>query len=309
MSIATLQSVLAQGITVCPDTWDGISTRAAEKMRCKAALFSATALAHCVRGIPDEGVMGITEMVWSVSRVVEDNCSIPLIIDIRSGFSDNLRVMPYDLYRIVKAGSAAIMLDDRAYGCGADSGELHLVSEEVFAKKVALAKHAAENTDCMVIARSYAPDATDAISRCKAAQAAGAEMVGAAFAHTKKDAELFAAAVPGAKLWNDLTVDAAGNPEVSVEELDALGYGLVFMTFMEKAAWFGDMDFGIKNYENGNTLYADMHDFDGLLRDKEGNLVDYHVIFSYWKKWMPMEKQFMDMSELGDIAYQFGKGE
>ena len=38
MSIPTLQSVLAQGQLIAPDTFDGISTRAAEHMGCKGAL-------------------------------------------------------------------------------------------------------------------------------------------------------------------------------------------------------------------------------------------------------------------------------
>ncbi len=304
MSIATLRSVLAQGQQFAPDTWDGISTRAAEKLGCTVARFSARALSHAVRGIPDEGVLGVAEMVWMVSRVVEDNCSIPLIIDVRSGFSDNLRIMPYDLERVVKAGAAAMLLDDRAYGCGSDSPELTLVSREVFARKIAIASRAAENTDCMILARSFAPDPEEAVARCKLAREAGAEIVGAACAHTEADAEAFAAAVPGEKFWNGLTV-ADGQPEVTAKRLKELGYGLVFMTFMEQAAWFGDMDFGIKNYRNGNTLYADLHDFDGYLRDEQGKLVDYHVIFSYWKKWMPMEKTFQDLSALGEQAYQF----
>ena len=305
MSIATLQSVLKEGQIVAPDTWDGISTRAAEKIGCKAALFSATAFAHSVRGIPDEGVLGCTETVYAVSRLVEDNCSIPLVIDVRSGFSDNLKVMPYDLYRIVKAGAAALMMDDRAYGCGADSEELRLVSADVFAKKIALAHEAAENTDCMVIVRSFAEDPEEAVKRLLLAKEAGADIVGAAFARTEADAEMLAGKLPGMKLWNDLTVDEKCEPEVSAERLCELGYGLVFITFLEKAAWFGDMDFGIQNFRNGNTVYADTHDFDGMLRDENGSLVDYHTIFSYWKKWMPMEKKFMDLRELGPSAYQF----
>ena len=80
------------------------------------------------------------------------------MIDVRAGFSDNLAMIPYDLERVVKAGAAAIMLDDRAFGCGDDSATLTLVSQEVFAKKIALAVHAAENTNCMVLARSFTPD-------------------------------------------------------------------------------------------------------------------------------------------------------
>ena len=41
-----------------------------------------------------------------------------------------------------------------------------------------------------------------------------------------------------------------------------------------------------------------------MLRAEDGSLMDYHVIFSYWKKWMPMEQKFIDMSDLGDRAYQ-----
>ena len=55
MSIPTLQSVLAQGQLIAPDTFDGISTRAAEHMGCKGALLSASALTHTVHGTPDEG--------------------------------------------------------------------------------------------------------------------------------------------------------------------------------------------------------------------------------------------------------------
>ena len=68
--------------------------------------------------------------------------------------------------------------------------------------------------------------------------------------------------------------------------------------------FFGDMDFGVKNHENGNTTYADNNDFDGMLRAEDGSLIDYHVIFSYWKKWMPLEQKFNDMSDLGSRAYQ-----
>jgi len=303
MSIPTLQSVLAQGQLIAPDTFDGISTRAAEHLGCKGALLSASALTHSVHGTPDEGTLSATEMVWSLTRFVEDNCGIPLIVEVRSGFSDNLRIMPYDLERIVKAGAAAMLLDDRTFGCGSDSPEITLVSQEVFAKKVAIAVEAASNTDCMVLARSYAADPAEAIARCQAAQAAGAQIVGAACMHTEADAVAFAEAVEGPKLWSDLTA-VDGQPEVTAERLEELGYGLVFITFMEKGTWFGALDYGVKNWENRNTVYADLHDFEGYLRREDGSVRDYHYIFSYWKKWMPLEKKFEDLSELGEEAYQ-----
>ncbi len=303
MKIPTLQSVLAEGQMLAPDTFDGISTRAAEHLGCKCALLSASALTRTVYGTPDEGTLGVSDMVWSLSRFVEDNCGIPLVVEVRSGFSDNLRIMPYDLERVVKAGAAAMLLDDRIFGCGSDSAELTLVSKEVFAKKVAIAVEAASNTDCMVLARSFSPDAKDAAERCKAAKDAGAEMVGAVCMHTEEDAVWFAQEISGPKLWSDLTAKD-GAAEVTAEKLDELGYKLVFITFMEKGAWYGDMDYGEKNWKNRNTVYADLDDFDGYLRNEDGSLRDYHYIFSYWKKWMPLEKRFEDLGELGEDAYQ-----
>lgn len=303
MGIPTLQSVLAQGQLIAPDTFDGISTKAAEHMGCRGALLSASALTHSVYGTPDEGTLGVSDMVWSLTRFVEDNCSIPLIVEVRSGFSDNLRIMPYDLERVVKAGAAAMLLDDRIFGCGTDSPEITLVDEETFARKVAIAAEAASNTDCMVLARSFASDREEAARRCKAAQKAGAQIVGAVCMHTEEDAEWFAGQVEGQKLWSDLTAKD-GKAEVTAEKLEELGYSLVFMTFMEQASWFGDLDFGTKNWENKNTVYADLHDFDGYLRAEDGTVRDYHYIFSYWKKWMPLEKKFQDLSELGDEAFQ-----
>ena len=43
---------------------------------------------------------------------------------------------------------------------------------------------------------------------------------------------------------------------------------------------------------------------DNICLDEEGKLRDYHYIFSYWKKWMPLEKKFEDLSELGKEAFQ-----
>lgn len=303
MKIPSLQEVLKEGQVVVPDVFDGISTRAAEVLGCRAGRLSAAALTHTVHGTPDEGTLSTTEMVWSLYRMVEDNCNIPLIAEVRSGFSDNLRIMPYDLERVVKAGAAALLLDDRVFGCGSDSEEIVLVSPEVFARKVEIAVKAASNTNCMVLARSYSQDPDDAIARCKVARQAGAEFAGAVCMHTEDDAVRFAQEIHGEKLWSDLTA-VNDEPEVTADKLKELGYNLVFITFMEKAAWFGDMDFGVKNFANGNTVYADLHDFDGYLRASDGSLTDYHVIFSYWKKWMPLEKRFEDLSELGDDAYQ-----
>lgn len=305
-TIPTFGAVIKEGFQIIPDIFDGISIKTAEKMGCKAGLVSASALTHSVHGMPDEGTLSATDMVWSLTRMAEDNCTFPIIAEVRSGFSDNLRIMPYDLERIVKSGAGAMLLDDRAYGCGKDSEKVILITKDMFAEKISIAKKAAENTDCMILARTFATEQEEAVERCLVAKAAGAQIVGAVCMHTEEDASLFSERVDGEKFWSDLT-SVNGRPEVNVDKLEEFGYSFTFITFMEKAAWLGDLNYGINNLRNRNTVYSDLHDFDGLLRDKNGKLLDYHAIFSYWKKWMPLEESFLDISALGNDAYQHHK--
>ena len=78
-------------------------------------------------------------------------------------------------------------------------------------------------------------------------------------------------------------------------------------TVKSGGAWIFDNEIAsmVGSFSNGDLVLV--HDFDGYLRDENGQLKDYHYIFSYWKKWMPLEKRFEDLSELGDEAFQEGK--
>ena len=102
------------------------------------------------------------------------------------------------------------------------------------------------------------------------------------------------------------------------------GAGAVFLVFKEIGTWrfapavyfvivigmaaaIYDL-FRLSGSKNTEEIMPEAERIQGIQRlillDEEGNLRDYHYIFSYWKKWMPLEKKFEDLSELGKEAFQ-----
>ena len=73
---------------------------------------------------------------------------------------------------------------------------------------------------------------------------------------------------------------------------------------MEKASWFGDIDFGTKTGLIRIPYMPIYMIFDGYLLDKEGNLRDYHYIFQLLEKMDASREKFEDLSELGKEAFQ-----
>ena len=102
--------------------------------------------------------------------------------------------------------------------------------------------------------------------------------------------------IPGRKLWADWN-PRSGAPSLGLAELETWGFCLVTVFYTEEASMYGMLDFAKQNLKNGSTVYHDQHDFGGLLKPGE----DYHKFFSFHKKWLPMEHQFLDVKELSRL--------
>ena len=87
---------------------------------------------------------------------------------------------------------------------------------------------------------------------------------------------------------------------IEPEELEQLGFNIVVEDYSIKAAMFGMLYYGHKTLEDGNTVFHDTHTYDGLLQPGE----DYHVLFSFWKTWLPMEDEFNDLSSVMSIEHE-----
>jgi len=327
----TLRELLEQGQVFAPCVYDCISLRCVELAGFKAALLSGGAYAYSMCGIPDMGLLNPDELVWITTRMT-DTSPLPIIIDADDGYGESPLNTYRTVMRLAKAGAMAVTIDDSTGIRGwerqfnKNEGPHQVVSREVFLSKIKAAVEAVRNTDCMVIARTEAlvsqygmekpsehsgagssspflvttPSQLgleEAIERCVAARKLGADMTMVIGIKTLEQGMLVAKRDPGWKMWPDVSV-TDGRSDVELDDIEKLGFNLVTMHYTEKGAMFGMLDYGMHAIKDQNTVYVDEHDFDGWLPGK-----DHHVLLAYWKKWIPMEEEFNDLTEVNSKTH------
>ena len=327
----TLKELLEQGQVFAPCVFDCISVRCVELAGFKAALLSGGAYAYSMCGVPDMGLLNPDELIWMTTRMT-DYSSLPIIVDADDGYGESPLNVYRTVQRLAKAGAMAVTIDDSTGIRGWDrqfnesEGPHQVVSREMFLSKIKAAVEAVKNTDCMVIARTEAlvsqhgmekpaedSDAAssppfrvttsshlgieEAIGRCVAARELGADMTMVIGLRTLEQGMLVSEGDPGWKMWPDVSV-TNGKPDVELADIEKLGFNLVTMHYTEKGAMFGMLDYGKRAIKDQNTVYVDEHDFDGWLPGK-----DHHILLAYWKKWMPMEDEFNDLSAVNQKVY------
>lgn len=218
--------IAEQGIVTAPGVYDGISARLGEEAGFSALYASGGAIARST-GVPDIGLLTLTEVVDRVRQIVEAT-SLPVIADADTGFGNEVNVKrTVELFR--NAGVSAFHLEDQEFPkrCGHLDGK-SLVSLEEMCKKVAVAKKYAG--DVTVIARTDAIAVSgfdDAIDRARAYVEAGADMLFVEAPQTIEQIEEIARQAPGPKLINMFY--SGKTPLVPTEDLKAMGYQLIII--------------------------------------------------------------------------------
>ncbi len=296
MEKTTLRKLLKKGQLQAPSIFDCISARAVELVGYKAAYLSSEGISYSWGGVPDMGLISPDEMMWLAQRVV-DYIPMPVIVGLENGYSNNPLVTFRAVERLVKMGVDSFIIDDTSDFRGIDSERIETVDKKVWLGKIKAALTACAGTDCMVIARTFVKATeglSSAIERCKAAEELGADLTCIEGLRSIDEAKEFAAVVKGAKMWSDLGAEN-GKSDVEPSDIEKLNFPLITIHFTEKGAMFGMLDFAKENNKNGNTVYHDMHNYDGML---EGT--DYHELFSFHKKWIPMEDRFLDVKHISE---------
>ena len=291
----TFRQLINERQILVPGVFDCISARAVELVGFEGAYLSSEGVAYSRFGMPDIGMVNENEMMWVASRI-SDYIPMPLMVSIENGYSLSPLGTYHAVKRMKKGGIDSFIIDDTGDLRGCDRGTVEIVAINSWLSKIKAAVEASEGTDTLIIARTWVKDKEGteaAIRRCKAAENTGASMVAIVGLKTEEEAELLAKDICVPKLWNNMeTVD--GKPVVNIKVLNKLGFPLVIIRYTEKAAMFGMLDFAKQNNRRGDTVYHDQHDFDGILKPGQ----DYHELFSFHKKWIPMEQKFMEVEEL-----------
>lgn len=290
----TLKELLHEGQAVAPGIYDNISARTVELVGYNTAFLSSSGLALAYCGVPDLGLINEEEILWMISRVT-DYVSIPVIAEIENGYSQNSLSMYRTVSRLLKAGAGAFIIDDTTSFRGSCfNGINEVVSKEEWLGKLKAAISAVEGSGATIIARTYAKDCigiNEAIERCQIANKIGVDVTCVHGLKTLEEAKEVSFEVEGIKMWDNLGV-TNGVSDVEPTDIEKLGFGLITINYTIKGAMYGMLDFAKNNQRNGNTVYHDNHDFDGMLK---GN--DYHELFDFHKKWIPMEEEFYNVDE------------
>jgi len=162
-----------------PGCYDALGARLIEQAGFDAVYMTGFGAAASLLGRPDVGLLGLSEMADQARRVAAAT-DLPVIADADTGYGN-----PINIIRTVQvyeqAGVAGLHLEDQVLPkrCGHMDGKV-VVSASEFEAKIHAAVQARRNPDFTIIARTdaRAPHGLeDALTRARAAQAAGADVL------------------------------------------------------------------------------------------------------------------------------------
>ena len=256
----TLKELLTREAVLAPCVFDCSSARAAELAGFKALMLSGAELSMSMNGLPDLGLLSLEELAWAVTRI-SSSTPLPMAVDIEDGFGSSPINVYHTCERISKAGADAVLMEDEAEpGFAREVVMENLLSRKDYIAKVKAAHAALDGTDCLLIARTNVSINTpeglqEGIERCLESLENGADMTVIVRLNNMKDAKTVADRVPGWKLFPDLNQNY-GLPTLCANELFPLGYRLVTVHFMIKAAMAGMLDWGMRNFHDQSNIYS-----------------------------------------------------
>lgn len=144
------------GVTRIPLAYDGFSARMAEQAGFPAVGLSGNAVSGSALGLPDIGVLGMSENVEHAGRIAR-SLRVPLFCDADTGYGGVMNVVR-TVREFEAAGVSAIHLEDQVTPkrCGVLPQGVPVVAREEFAAKIRAAVDARQTRDFLVIARTDA---------------------------------------------------------------------------------------------------------------------------------------------------------
>lgn len=224
---AQLRQLLARpGILIAPGCHDTLGGRIIEKAGFLVAYMTGNGVSASMAGVPDAGLLTMTEMVDQARRIASA-IDIPLLCDADTGYGGIQNVMR-TVREYEQAGAAGIHIEDQTIPkkCAAMEG-LKLVSLEAAVGRIEAAMEARRSKDFLIIARTDARathDLEEAIRRGNAFARAGADLVFLELLRSEQEAEFVTKSL-SAPLMIDMT-PYPGCEKMRLEKLEAFGYKL-----------------------------------------------------------------------------------
>ena len=223
-----LRRLISEGVVMLPGAFNALSARMIEREGFSAMYLSGAVLANSVGGVPDVGIMTLTEARDHAAHVAAVT-RIPIIMDADTGYGDG----PYNVARTVRVlesvGVSGMHLEDQEFPkrCG-HLKHVRLVSPEEMCEKINAAMAAKTSRDFLLIARTDARGVLgydEAVRRAHAYLRAGADAIFPEALESKAEFERFATDVDTILLAN--MTEFGKTPYLTADEFAEMGYNLV----------------------------------------------------------------------------------
>jgi len=252
----SLASLLASpDIIVAPGVYDALTTVLVEQAGFSAAYLSGASIAYTRFGLPDIGLVTMTEVADTVGTIRE-RTEMPLIVDIDTGFGNALNVQR-TIRLFERRGASAVQLEDQVTPkrCGHLKDKALIGRAEMVGKiKAALDARAGGMT---LIARTDAASVEGfaaALDRADAYAEAGADLIFVEAPRSREELAAIGTRFAGRKPVMANMVEGGSTPILPAAELQALGFKLViFPGGTVRALTFALSDYLASLKGNGTT--------------------------------------------------------
>jgi 2-methylisocitrate lyase-like PEP mutase family enzyme len=239
---------------ILPGAADAITARLLEDAGAEAIYLSGAGLANSMLGVPDVGLLTLTELVGRVSAMREV-VERPIVVDADTGFGNAINT--YRTVRLLeRAGANAIQIEDQITPkrCG-HFADKSLISTEEMVQKIYAAVDARRD-DFVLIARTDAREEHGlqaACDRANAYLAAGADIAFVEAPRTIEEMAQIPKLVPGVHLVN--MVEGGLTPMATQAELSGFGFSIIlYANAVLRAGLMGMTRAARHLLENGDTF-------------------------------------------------------
>ena len=275
---ARLRNLIAERTLQVPGAFNALCARAIERTGFEAVYVSGAGLSNAVFGLPDVGMVTMTEAVEHARRIA-NAVSVPVLVDGDTGYGEAVNVAR-TVSELEAAGVSAVHFEDQVLPkkCGHLDGKI-LISTDAMIAKLRAACAARSDPDFMIIARTDARGVTsfdDAVDRARRYVDAGADVIFPEALQDKQEMAAFAEAVSVPLLAN--MTEFGKTPLLPAADLQALGYRIVIYpqtalrvafgaidAMLQDLKGAGDQSAWIDRMQTRQQLY-DLLDYDGLAR-------------------------------------------
>ena len=222
-----LRRAIEQGCVMMPGAFNAVTARLVERAGFPAVYVSGAGLANATAGVPDIGLLTLTE-VAQLAGYIADAVRIPALADADTGFGGPENVAR-TVHTFERAGLAGMHLEDQAFPkrCGHLAGKELIPLEEATAK-IAAAAQARRDGDFLLVARTDARSVEGfeaAVRRAQNYLQAGADAVFPEALESAQEFREFAQRVRAPLLAN--MTEFGRSPLLSARQLGAMGYRIV----------------------------------------------------------------------------------